>query len=516
MEIKTSYDFEIHIFDDTAKSKLMNKLQIILFMAWVVTHSDVSGQHIARQIEAAVDQNTIEGHIRFLAADELAGRMTGTAENAIAAKYIAEQLRSYGVKMAPGQRSYWQPVPLRKDNAPTAASLALADTVISQWDQLLFLTTVNGDMSADIVYVNYGLGEDLKGVDLVGKIVIARAGAAGENNPRAFFGLSREKSKAVAEAGGLALIELYRSSEIPWSLLKNYFSGTKFNLDLSVGTGFTSGLINDASGYWVDYFSDKQARSGKISIEGAASKTVEVPNVIGWIEGTDPVLKDEYLIISAHFDHVGVKPVAAGEDSIYNGARDNAIGTTALLTTAKFFASNPQGRSIVFLACNAEEVGLLGSRYYADNPWFPLDKAIFNFNNDGAGYNDITKMTVIGLERTSAESMIVEAANAFGLTAIKDPVPEHGLFDRSDNVSFAAKGIPAINASPGMTAFDAEVLKYYHQASDEPETLDFAYLTTYYRAYLYAAYQLLNATERPFWNADDKYEEAGKALYGRP
>lgn len=488
------------------------------FTSLCVIIFNVSGQEIVQNVENAVDQNSIEAHIRFLASDELRGRMTGTPENEIAAKYIAEQLRSFGVKTAPDQNGYLQSVPLRKDVPAAQATFSVEDTTIAQWDQLLFLTTVNGDLTADIVYANYALGDDLEGLDLEGKIVIARAGADGESNPRAFFGLSQQKAQAINEAGGKALIELYRSSELPWSLLKNYFSGTKFSLELSAGSEFTRGMINDADNYWVEYFSGKKKKkqgTGTIKINGAISETVEVPNVIGWVEGTDPELKDEYLIISAHFDHVGVKQVPAGEDSIFNGARDNAIGTTALLTAAEFFANNPQGRSIVFLACNAEEVGLLGSRYYTNNPWFPLEKAIFNFNNDGAGYNDKSKITVIGLERTTAETMIIDGANAFGLEAIQDPVPEQGLYDRSDNVNFAAKGVPAIDAAPGATAFDEEVLKYYHQAADEAGSLDYGYLQSFYQSYVYAAYLIMNADEKPFWKAGDKYEEAGKALYGK-
>src|SRR5690606_7624386 len=112
-------------------------------------------------------------------------------------------------------------------------------------------------------------------------------------------------------------------------------------------------------------------------------------------------------------------------------ARDNGIGTTAMLTTAEFFAKNPQKRSIVFLACNAEEVGLLGSRWYADHQWFPLNKAIFNFNNDGAGYNDTSLITIFGLNRSTAGTKIIEASAAFGLKAIDDPAPEQNLYDRS-------------------------------------------------------------------------------------
>ncbi len=495
----------------------MNKPSIILLLTLSLNTFNVYSQEIVQKVENAIDQKSIEAHLRFLASDELRGRMTGAAENEIAAKYIAEQLRSFGVKTAPAQDDYIQSVPLRKDVPAAKATFSVEDTTIAQWDQLLYFTTVNGEMTADIVYANYALGDDLKSLDIEDKIVIARAGAKGETNPRAFFGLSQQKAQAVSEAGGKALIELYRSSELPWSLLKNYLSGTKFSLELNGGSDFTRGLINDADNYWVEYFSGKKKKQqgkGTINIEGAISETIEVPNVIGWVEGTDPKLKDEYLIISAHFDHVGVRQVPAGEDSIFNGARDNAIGTTALLTAAEFFANNPQKRSIVFLACNAEEVGLLGSRYYTNNPWFPLENAIFNFNNDGAGYNDKSKITVIGLERTTAESMIIEGAKAFGLEAIQDPVPEQGLYDRSDNVNFAAKGVPAIDAAPGATAFDEEVLKYYHQAADEAESLDFGYLESFYKSYVYAAYLIMNATEKPFWKEGDKYEEAGKALYG--
>jgi Zn-dependent M28 family amino/carboxypeptidase len=205
---------------------------------------------------------------------------------------------------------------------------------------------------------------------------------------------------------------------------------------------------------------------------------------------------------------------SADADSIFNGARDNGIGTSAMLTTAEFFAKNPQKRSIVFLACNAEEVGLLGSKYYAENPWFPLNKAIFNFNNDGAGYNDTSLITIFGLNRSTAGANIAKATEKFGLLAIEDPAPEQNLFDRSDNVSFAAKGIPAITFSQGFRAFDADIMKYYHQPGDDPNSLDYGYLYKYNKAYVYATWLLINMDEKPFWIPGDKYEEQGKKLYG--
>jgi len=124
-------------------------------------------------------------------------------------------------------------------------------------------------------------------------------------------------------------------------------------------------------------------------------------------------------------------------------------------------------------------------------------------------------VTVIGLERTHAEEEIRSACQAYGLTAGTDPAPEQNLYDRSDNVSFAQAGIPAVNFSAGVTAFDQELMKYYHQVTDEVESLNFDYLEKFFKAYLLAADQIANMPEKPFWQEGDKYEEAGKMLYGR-
>lgn len=482
----------------------------------LLTTTSLYSQKIVKKIDADISASVIESHIRFLASDEMRGRMTGAQENRIAARYIAEKFRAYGLKIAPGQESYIQEVSLVKNAPASSANLILKDSLLKQWEQLIFIKAKNGQATGPIQYVNYGLEEDLEGLDLTGKIVIAKAGAPGINNPRQFFGLSSQKTNQVTAKGGLALIELYRPTELPWRLLVNYMSGEKFSIDMDVNSeGIPQAWLQDGESYWLDYFQKNDGDTATISIENAKIEKITVPNVVAYIEGTDPQLKDEYLIISAHLDHVGVKKMAQpGEDSIFNGARDNGIGTTAMLTTAEFFSKNPQKRSIVFLACNAEEVGLLGSKWYADNPWFPLENAIFNFNNDGAGYNDTSLITIFGLGRSTAGPEIAKASATFGLKAIDDPAPEQNLFDRSDNVSFAAKGIPAITFSQGFTAFDAEILKYYHQPTDHPNSLDYNYLHKYNKAYVYATWLLLNMKERPFWTPGDKYEAVGKSLYG--
>jgi Zn-dependent M28 family amino/carboxypeptidase len=158
---------------------------------------------------------------------------------------------------------------------------------------------------------------------------------------------------------------------------------------------------------------------------------------------------------------------------------------------------------------------MLGSRYYAENPLVPLKQCVFNLNSDGAGYNDSTKVTIIGLNRTDAEGEIVTASKAFGIEAINDPVPEQNLFDRSDNVSLAVKGIPAPNMSPGLTAFDAEIGKYYHQAADNPENVSMGYLTKFCKVYIYSARLIANKATATKWKSGDKYEKVGQELYGK-
>ena len=202
-------------------------------------------------------------------------------------------------------------------------------------------------------------------------------------------------------------------------------------------------------------------------------------------------------------------------DTIFNGARDNAFGTVAVLAAAESFTQLKPKRSILFIAYTAEEMGLLGSRHYAEHPLVPLNKTVFNMNCDGAGYNDVTKITVIGLDRTGVKNEFMKATKAFGLTAQDDPAPEQNLFDRSDNVSLAAKGIPAPTYSPGFNAFDAEINKYYHQAADNPDNIDHNYLLKYAQSYTYAARLIANRTQAPVWIKGDKYEQAYNKLFGK-
>ncbi|NAS32657.1 M28 family peptidase [Flavobacteriaceae bacterium R38] len=262
-----------------------------------------------------------------------------------------------------------------------------------------------------------------------------------------------------------------------------------------------------------DYYQEATLQVRYRDGEEVKTKTVKSQNVIGIVEGTDPKLKDEYIIYSAHYDHVGVHKSNNPNDSIFNGARDNAVGTTTVLSMAENLAKYPTKRSALFILFTGEEKGLLGSKYYVENPVLPLNQMVYCFNSDNAGYNDTSLATIIGLPRTTAEKNIKESVAAFGLKAVEDPSPEQGLFDRSDNVSFAAKGIPAPTFSLGFDSFAGDVTKYYHQPGDEANTLDYDYLLKFFQAYVLSGRSIANDSKTPFWTAGDKYEASGKALY---
>jgi hypothetical protein len=463
-------------------------------------------------ITKVVTQHEAEAHLTFLASDEMRGRDTGSPEIDIAANYIASYFKQLGIKPAPGADKYFQKVEFQKVVPANAVQFKVQDQVFNVKEDIAMMNGGDTEVAGDIVYVGYGSAEDFKKADVKGKIVVALTGVAGENNvTKSFLGDSPVKNELAKNGGAIALIEILATPGIPWVNIA-YFLGQE-RMSLKKEGGIPHLWMKNSDAAAITSLKETKKVTGSLKVAGTKTKLINGKNVAGVIEGTDPALKNEYLIISAHYDHVGVKVSPNKTDSIYNGTRDNAIGTVGLMETAKFFAMYPPKRSVLLLAVTAEEQGLLGSSWYASHPLIPLKQCVFNFNCDGAGYNDKTIATVVGLERTTAEADLTKGCEAFGLKAALDPVPEQNLYERSDNFSFAAKGIPAINFAPGVKAFDAELTKYYHQPEDEVSSIDFEYLMKYFRAYVYTNYLLANSPKAPTWKAGDKFEPAAKALY---
>lgn len=491
------------------------------FSAIMATFTLVSLQGYAQkdEIKESLDKRTAISDFRFLASDELMGRDAMRSEIDVAARYIAEQFWKYHAKELDGAEGYYHTVPFKVSSPPLAAEIKMANQSFVLGKDLLVLDGMDHFGNYPIVMAGHGLENDLQGKDLQGKILVVKVGKPGDTSPSQLLAAGREKLKLARAKGAVGLVELYNLPNVSWEMLTNYLNRPQLTIDNQLDDEeepLPYFWIQDLSGELTSAIDQKSIREAEINIQGKADRKISGRNVVAYIEGTDPKLKSEYLMLSAHYDHIGVGPPNADGDSIYNGARDNAVGTVALINAARYFSENPPKRSILLCAWTAEEKGLLGSFYFAENPLVPLDKIIYNLNIDNAGYNDTSIITVIGLGRTSADGLIEKAVSEVGLKAISDPSPEQGLYDRSDNVNFARKGIPAPTFSLGFTAFDEEIMKYYHQVPDQVDNFDLDYAMLYWKAYLLSADYIANADEQPLWVEGDKYEEAGKQLYGMP
>ena len=467
-------------------------------------------------IEAAVERKEAISHFRYLASDELKGRDAMRSEIDVAARYIAEQFLRYGAEELPEADGYYHPVPLKVSVPPTFGEVKFGTDTFTHGEDMLVLDGAELSGSYPMVVAGHGLAADLEGKDLKGKILVVRVGAPDRMTPSALFAAGREKMALAKSKGAVGIIEMYNLPTTPWNLLVNYLNKPQLTLDNNPDEGEAIPYlwVKDLSNKLIAEIDQGKIKEALVNVEGKTNRKIAGKNVVAYIEGTDATLKDEYLMLSAHYDHIGVGQPNAEGDSIYNGARDNAVGTVAIINAAKYFAENPPKRSILLCAWTAEEKGLLGSAHFANYPLLPLNQIIYNLNIDNAGYNDTSIISVIGLGRTSADHLIEEAVAEFGIKAMPDPSPEQGLYDRSDNVNFARIGIPAPTFSLGFTAFDEEITQYYHQVGDEVDNFDLDYAMLYWRSYLLAAEKIANTEEQPQWVSGDKYEEAGKALYG--
>ncbi len=501
----------------------MNKYALTLTVLCLAFQAGLYGQP-----EFTIPRETVESQLRFLASDALQGRRTGEQGNFIAASFLASLFETYGLEKAPGLNSYFQTIRFEQGIPPAKASLQVGAIKYTFQEDFVLAGGGSAELEkAEAVFAGYGWvdpatgHDDYRGLDVKGKVVFVVSGRPDQSDPRAGFAAMGTKRKLAADRGAAALFELYRLP-FPWNFFRRYIGGESLRMP-NPGTDPSSeelvyGWLKEKEGSPAipEALKGKKVRV-TLSSDGFWKKEVPSQNVIGIIPGTDPVLSKEFLLITAHYDHVGMGRRGGGTttpaDSIFNGARDNAMGTVALLAAANALAKERPKRSVIILAVTGEELGLLGSSYYAENPLVPLKDVIFNLNTDGAGYNDVRIISVIGWGRTGTDEHINQAAAGAGLTIFPDPAPEQGLFDRSDNVAFAVKGIPCVTVSPGFSSFDDAINKYYHQVTDEAGSVDMEYLLKYCKAFAAAARLIANNPERPQWKAGDKYEPAGKALY---
>lgn len=479
----------------------------------LVTILSLAGQgRDYERVKSTVKIAAIKGHIQYLASDELKGRETGTPEIDSAAGYLAKAFEDYGAKPLPGNpHGYFQKVEFEKTLPATYSSLVIDG---SPMDQIALLEGLEMAYYGNAVYLNYGSVSDFENNDVADKIVVVRAGTALRQDFRSAYFEGRNKRQLAQQMGAAGLVELIDLDDTSWEFMANFTSSEKIALRQNQPHQAFAHIWG--RNQETELF--KALEEGEVELElnisGIKNSGFFSNNVVAFIEGSDPLLKKEYVVYSAHYDHIGIARGTNQSDSIYNGARDNAVGVVTVLSAAQSMGKYPTKRSALFILFTAEEKGLLGSQYFVANPLVPLNQIVFCFNSDNGGYNDTSLATIIGLNRTTAAEHIKDAARKFGLNAQDDPEPEQGLFDRSDNVHFAAAGIPAPTYSLGFTAFDEDISKYYHQVSDHAESLDYDYLLKFFRSYVLACHYIADDPRKPFWVEGDKYYPAGKALYG--
>ena len=464
-----------------------------------------------------ISRSEVESHVRFLASDELKGRQVGEMGADVAASYIAEQLRKYGIKPI-SDDGYLQRIPFKQVSPPDSAQLRIGDSLSIDLSNLIVLSRLMDRLQGQVVFVDFASDEDLASLDVAGKIVLSRLGSPTSSGAQEAFQHAGVKRARMIELGAKALVEWYQD-RLPWNLIKNYLGQARTVIAGDTSRGkLTHLVINADLNSTLQQLADRDSLPGSIFISGGYERATPSSNVVGFLEGSDPNLKDQHVVVTAHYDHVGtrVQPdrPQTNFDSVFNGARDNAFGVAAILTAAKILAEDPPKRSVLFVAFTAEEIGLLGSQYFVDHPIIPLNQMVFNLNTDGAGYSDTSLISIMGLNRVGATAELTAACEAFGFEAFADPAPGQGLFDRSDNVSFARVGIPAPTFSPGFRDFDQNILKNYHQPSDESDTLDFGYVHRFCQAFAKAARLVADMEQQPRWSAGDKYEEAFQQLFG--
>ncbi len=488
---------------------------VLVFLAplFIIAQSD------SDKAMETVSKNGVEAKVKFLASDEMRGRETPSPEQNLAAKYLATHLMENGASIPEGMSDYFQAVKLKTSTVATSGALTAGDTSFSLSSDFVMISSGGADVKGELVFVGYGEEEDFEETDVTGKIAIVKAGTSGEKDARAAIMAGSEKRKRAKDAGAVALVELYIFPQPNWKLITYYFGSNQMMIAEQDGESDEEDEVS-LPHIWIDAVSSEKREffenaTGEASlvVEGAKTDVFTSKNVIGLIEGTDPKLKDEYIVFSAHYDHVGVGDLNANGDSIFNGTRDNAVGTAAVMEAAQNIGRYPLKRSALFIYFTAEEKGLLGSRWYVNNPVVPLEKTVMSYNCDNGGYNDTTFAMIVGMSKMDIGKAMEEACNSFELEAKPDQVLDQNLFARSDHYSFARLGIPGVMFSMGATAFDEEIMKYLHQQADNPNTINYDYLHKFVSAYVLGGRILGNAKKAPSWNKGTEYYELGESLY---
>src|SRR6266545_813473 len=547
---------------------MKNKFLVALLAALAVPAAlaaQVTVPAAAEKAAAAINAESLRAPVRYLADDLLEGRGPATRGDRLSELYIATTLESLGFEPAFANGSYVQPF----DVVGTTADLPKTwdfhkgdqSLTLNYWDQYIGASGVQEAKStldnAEVVFVGYGIQapeykwDDFKGMDLKGKVLLMLNNDPDwdpqlfEGNRRLYYGRWTYKYESAARQGaaGAIIIHTTPSAGYPWQVVQSSWGGTQFELPAegepriqvrSWVTEDAARLLAKLAGQDLDALvKSAHSRDFKPVPLGLTTslafpnkiERVKTGNVGGLLRGSDPKLKDEVVIYSAHHDHLGIGKPKDG-DNIYNGAMDNATGVAQVLAIAQAYKALPQPprRSVLFLLVAGEEQGLLGSSYYSKHPTFAPGRIAANINFDGGNiFGRTLDLTYVGLGKSSLDKVVTAVAAQQGRTVVGDQFPDRGAFYRSDQFSFAKIGVPAFYLNSGTKVrgrpedwgkqkLEEYVQKNYHQPSDQlTPDWNFDGMIEDARLAFFTGILLANDDKMPTWSPGDEFEAARKA-----
>ena len=505
-----------------------------------------------------VQPAALEAHVRYLADDRLRGRLPGTPGYQLAVDYVASQLKQNGVAPAGDKGGYTQLVRLRRAFVEPGAALSYqpasgaAQPLAYGPAATLYPNPARPEVSvaaAGLVFAGYGISapekgyDDYAGLDAQGKIVVVTRQPARQfaSNERLYFADVRTVLEAAARHGavGVLLAAAHAEAKLP-DFPKGVVSALSPDGQVAVSRSYAPGsvqLVGSISPATLQQFfagasrDTTQAMSylragrpaplalpGRLGVRFRSRyQDVNSYNVVGKLTGSDPRLRLEYVVHSAHLDHLGVGPAING-DSIYNGAHDNATGVASVLEISKLYAglkTKPK-RSVLFVLVTGEEMGLLGSGYFAKFPTVPKAALVADINTDMPTLiAPLLSVVPLGADHSSLLGDVQRATAYLGLAVEADPEPAENRFIRSDQYSFVVQGIPALHIKYGNKTADGQnnlsttVQQWraltYHKPQDNfvGGTFDWAAGAQYARLNFLIGYQVAQASQRPTWNRGD-------------
>lgn len=503
-----------------------NRIAAILAFGLVTACAAPLGRYTSASLvpaETGITADNLMAHIRVLASDRFEGRAPGTVGEELTVDYLTAQFRQMGLKPGNPDGTYVQAVPLVGITSTRSASL----TAGGQRMRMRFpddYVSVSRRFSpkiavkdSDLVFVGYGVvapeygWDDYKGVDVRGKTVVMLINDPAVPDPddpsklddtsfngkaMTYYGRWTYKYEIASEKGAAAALIVHETGPAgyPYEVVSGSWGREDFDIDRPDGnkdrvavegwiTEERARKLFELSGLRFEDMKKAAVRKDfkPVPLPAKASFTVNnklrrvnSKNVIARLEGSDPALKDQYVVYTAHWDHLGRDPKKEG-DPIFNGALDNASGTAGLLELAQAYARLPQPprRSVLFLAVTAEEKGLLGSKWYAAHPLYPLTRTVANINMDGLNQWGRTEdMVVIGKGQSTLEDTLAKMVGSQGRVLVPDPESEKGFYYRSDHFEFAKVGVPALYAEGG-TVYRGKPAEFSQQKRDEYTASDY-------------------------------------------